>query len=255
VVAELERARRDKKVAAIVFRVDSGGGDGLTSDLIGRAVERAAQDKPVVVSMVNVAASGGYMISYRGTRILADPMTITGSIGSISGKFNLKGFYDKLGITHDSVTKGPMALFDSSLRDYTPAERARFEKNHWDDFNRWLEDVARVRGMSVETARSLAEGREWSGRQAVANGLVDELGGLDRAIEVAKDLAGIAPDTKVKVRHFPEAQDLMDVILSGGGEATLAARWAIYRSARSELEQTLRFALDARLYLAPVIRR
>jgi len=251
VVAELDRARRDKNVAAIIFRVDSGGGDGLTSDLIGRAVQRAAEKKPVVVSMVNVAASGGYMVAYRGTRILADPLTITGSIGSISGKFNLEGLYEKLGVTHDSVTKGPMALFSSSLRDYTPAERARFEQNHWDDFNRWLEDVARVRGMSVEKARSLAEGREWTGRQAVENGLVDELGGLDRAIEVARELAEIPEGKKIKVRHFPEKQELMDIIFSEGDDLTLSARWALYRSFRAEGRQTLDFMLNARLYLAP----
>ncbi len=251
VVQEIERARRDEKVAAIVFRVDSGGGDGLTSDLIGRAVERAAQDKPVVVSMVNVAASGGYMVAYRATRIVADPLTITGSIGSISGKFNLKGLYDKLGVTHDSVTKGPMALFNSELRDYTPAERARFEQNHWDDFNRWLEDVARRRGMSVEKARSLAEGREWTGRQAVDNGLVDELGGLDRAIELARELAEIPEKDEVKVLHYPEKQDFMDLLLSGGGNLTVGVRGVLYHTLHTELEETLRFLWSRRLYLAP----
>ncbi len=245
--ADLRRAMEDEDVAAIVFRVNSGGGESLTSDMIGHQVHIAAQAKPVVVSMVNVAASGGYMISYRATKMIADPMTVTGSIGSISMKFNMKGFYDKLGMTQDFATKGPKALMWSDSRDFTPEERARFEQNHWEDFNAWLADVAAFRGMTFEEAEKLAHGRIWSGRQAKDNGLIDDVGGLDRAIEIAKELAEIPADEKVSVVHYPEKQDLFDMILSGGGDAvTSAARWALYRVIREDLRGTVELMEEGR---------
>jgi len=234
--AELRRAREDDDVAAIVFRVDSPGGDALASDLMGHEVEITAAVKPVVVSMVDVAASGGYHISYRASRILADPTSIAGSIGSISGKFNMRGLYDKLGVTFDSVTKGPNALMDSDLQDYTPEQWQRFTDNHWAGFNDWLKDVAEHRGLSFEQAESLAHGRVFSGRQARDNGLVDELGDLARAIEVAKELAEVPADEQVTVAHYPEKQGLLEGLL-GDGVAT-AARWLVYRVVRQDLAQT-----------------
>lgn len=241
VVADLKRAERDDDVAAVVFRVDSRGGEGLASDLIARQVDIMKETKPVVVSMVDVAASGGYVVSYRGSRILADPMTVTGSIGSISGKFDMSGFYEMLGITHDQVTKGPMALMFSDLRGFTDEERERFEANHWASFNQWLADVAARRGMTFEEAESLAHGRVWSGRQAVENGLVDELGGLHRAVEVAKELAGIDPDEAVTLVHYPEQKTLFQMLIEQDeGIAAAAARWTIYQLVREDLAQAVR---------------
>ena len=237
--ADLRKAMDDEDVAAIVFRVNSGGGESLASDLIGHQVHVATRTKPVVVSMVNVAASGGYSISYRASKIVADPMTITGSIGSISMKFNMKGLYDKLGMTHDAVTKGPKALIWSDTRDFTPEERKRFEENHWEDFNAWLADVAESRGMTFEEAEKLAHGRIWSGRQAKENGLVDEVGGLDRAIELAKELAEIPADEKVTVVHYPVQRDLFEMILGGGDVVAAASRWALYRLIREDLASTV----------------
>jgi protease-4 len=236
VVAEFDRARLDEDVAAIVFRVDSGGGDALGSDLMGHAVEITNQVKPVVVSMVDVAASGGYHIAYRASKIVADPMTITGSIGSISGKFNMSGMYEKLGITFDAVTIGPNALFNSDLQDYTPEQRARFEEDHWKGFNHWLQDVAEHRGMPFEEAETLAHGRVWTGRQAVANGLVDELGDLNRAVEIAKELAEIPADEQVTLAHYPEKKGLLESVL--GGEMSAAVRWALYRAVREDISET-----------------
>lgn len=254
VVAQLDRARRDKNVVAIIFRVDSGGGDSLTSDLIGHAVDRAAQEKPVVVSMVDVAASGGYSISYRGTKIVANPGTITGSIGSISGKFNLAGLFEKLGISFDGLSKGPMALYDSSLRDYTPQERERFEKEHWAGYNNWIADIAKHRGMSIEEISRLAEGREWSGRQAAANGLVDELGDLDHAVALAEKLAEVGQDEKIAVRHFPEKKDFLQMVFSSQEELSLSARYAIFREFRAQWKESLNLLANARLRLAPPAR-
>ena len=244
IIAEFRRARLDEDVAAIVFRVNSRGGDALGSDLMGHEVEITVGVKPVVVSMVDVAASGGYHISYRASKIVADPMTITGSIGSISGKFNMKDFYDKLGITFDHVERGPMATIESDLRDFTPEERARFEENHWNGFNDWLRDVAEHRDMSFEDAEKLAHGRVWTGRQAVANGLVDEIGDLKHAIELAGQLAGIPADEQVTVEHFPKQKGLLESLMSGDSAAATAAHWIVYRTIREDVAETLDFVVQ-----------
>ena len=244
IIAEFRRARLDEDVAAIVFRVNSRGGDALGSDLMGHEVEITVGVKPVVVSMVNVAASGGYHISYRASKIVADPMTITGSIGSISGKINMKDFYNKLGITFDHVERGPMATIESDLRDFTPEERARFEENHWNGFNDWLRDVAEHRDMSFEDAEKLAHGRVWTGRQAVANGLVDEIGDLKHAIELAGQLAGIPADEQVTVEHFPKQKGLLESLMSGDSAAATAAHWIVYRTIREDVAETLDFVVQ-----------
>ena len=244
IIAEFRRARLDEDVAAIVFRVDSRGGDALGSDLMGHEVEITVGVKPVVVSMVDVAASGGYHISYRASKIVADPMTITGSIGSISGKINMKDFYDKLGITFDHVERGPMATIESDLRDFTPEERARFEENHWNGFNDWLRDVAEHRDMSFEEAEKLAHGRVWTGRQAVANGLVDEIGDLKHAIDLAGQLAGIPADEQVTVEHFPKQKGLLESLMNGDSSAATAAHWIVYRTIREDVAETLDFVVQ-----------
>ena len=244
IIAEFRRARLDEDVAAIVFRVNSRGGDALGSDLMGHEVEITVGVKPVVVSMVDVAASGGYHISYRASKIVADPMTITGSIGSISGKINMRDFYDKLGITFDHVERGPMATIESDLRDFTPEERARFEENHWNGFNDWLRDVAEHRDMSFEDAEKLAHGRVWTGRQAVANGLVDEIGDLKHAIELAGQLAGIPADEQVTVEHFPKQKGLLESLMSGDSAAATAAHWIVYRTIREDVAETLDFVVQ-----------
>jgi protease-4 len=146
-----------------------------------------------------------------------------------------------LGITHDQVTKGPMALMYSDLRGFTDEERERFEANHWANFNQWLADVAARRGMSFEEAESLAHGRVWSGRQAVENGLVDELGGLDRAVEVAKELAGISADEAVTLVHYPQRRSLFEMLLEQDGDvASAAVRWMLVQLVREDLAQAAR---------------
>jgi protease-4 len=247
--ADIRQAMEDEDVVAIVFRVSSNGGESLASDMICHQIHMATESKPVVASMVNVAASGGYMVSYKADKIIADHMTVTGSIGSISLKFNMKGFYDKLGMTHDSVTKGPKALMWSDTKDFTPEERKRFEENHWDDFNAWLADVAKFRGMTFEEAEKLAHGRVWTGNQAKENGLIDDVGGLDRAIEIAKELAEIPADEGVTIVHYPEKKELIDVILSGEGDfATAAVRWVIYRFIKDDLAETWNMMNESRVF-------
>jgi protease-4 len=250
VIAELRRAKKDKDVAAIVFRVDSPGGESLASDLIGHEVEVISKEKPVVVSMVDVAASGGYYISYEASKLVADPMTITGSIGSISAKFNLKGLYDKIGITFDFVEKGPNALFYSDYRDFTSEQWKRFEENHWAGFDMWLKDVAEHRKMTYEQVTKLALGRVWTGRQAKANGLIDEVGGLDTAIEVAKGLAKIPADEKVTVVHYPKKKGLLQALFDGeGGGMSATVNWIVYRFIKDDVAETWRMLNESSLYM------
>jgi len=248
VVTDLRRARLDDDIAAVVFRVDSRGGEGLASDLIGHEVEVTSKVKPIVVSMVDVAGSGGYYISYQANKVVADPFTRTGSIGSISGKVNMKGFYDKLGITQDFVTKGPMALLFTEYRNFTKDEWERFVDTHYDGFNAWLKDVAEHRGMTFEEAESLAHGRVWTGRQARANGLVDELGGFDRAVEIAKELADIPAEEKITLVHYPKKKGLLRTIIGGNNRTTLM-RWISYRSLQQDIQQTLKWLAEKPLYL------
>jgi protease-4 len=214
--SDLRKAWKDEDVAAIIFRVNSGGGDAMTSDMIARQIEIIAQDKPVVISMVGVAASGGYVISYRGTKILANESTSTGSIGSISGKFMMKGLYDKLGITWDFVTKGPSALMTSDYHNFTEEEWKKFQDNHLAGVHTWMRDVAERRNMSFEEIEELAYGRVWTGGQAQANGLIDEVGGFQQAIAAAKELAEIPEDEQVSILHYPEHKSPIEQFMGGG---------------------------------------
>jgi len=234
--AELKRALEDEDVVAIVLRIDSGGGESLASDLMGHMVEVVGREKPVVVSMVDVAASGGYSMAYRANWIVADNMTVTGSIGSISGKFDMSEMYDKLGIEFSHVTRGPNARLMGEDRGFTDEEFRRFEERHNASFHVWVEGIAEYRNMTVEKVESLGQGRVWTGRQAVVNGLTDEVGGYWEAVAAARRLAEIPADTKTGLWHLPEKQDLVATLLKGDAEAlSLAGRWLVYRSVREDV--------------------
>jgi protease IV len=245
VCRDLKRCRLDDEVKAVVFRVDSGGGESLASDLIAHEVKLLAAVKPVVVSMVDVAASGGYMIAYKATRMMANPLTVTGSIGSLNGIFNMKGFYDKIGFTKDFVAVGPKARLGTDYRDPTDAEWDRHVDAHWKSFNAWLEDVAEHRGLTFEYAETLAHGRVFTGRQAVENGLIDAVGNYDDALALAAELAEIDTDEPPKVVHLPEVKDLLGTIFSDepGVDAPVASavRAALYREVSREMNGSLNF--------------
>jgi len=244
--AQLRKARKDEDVVAVIFRVNSGGGESLASDMIGREIANTAKEKPVIVSMVDVAASGGYMIAYRATKMIADEMCVTGSIGSINMKFNMKGFYEMFGITHDYTSKGPRALMYSPFRDFTKDEREIFETDHWKGFNMWLQDVADHRGMTFEEAEKLAHGRVWTGRQGVDNGLIDGTGGLDRAIEMARELGEIEEDEKVSVVHYPVKESFVESLMSGGG-FSVAARYVVWRFIQDDVSETWNMVTSSRM--------
>ncbi|MBU8871751.1 MAG: S49 family peptidase, partial [Gemmatimonadales bacterium] len=249
IVNELLRAEADEDVAAIVLRVDSGGGDSLTSDIISHAVQKVSRTKPVIISMVDVAASGGYSVSYRATKIMANPLTTTGSIGSISGKFDMSGLFEKIGITTDTVAKGPNATLMASDRSFTEEEYKRFSEDHWAGFRNWMDNVAIHRGIAPADIDSLCMGRVWTGRQAVQNKLVDALGGQHEAVELAKAEAGLAVNEQVTLWHLPEKQDMLTSLLGGEEEASRAVSWSLYRSFRLEATQSVEVLDSHRMHV------
>jgi protease IV len=248
VVRAINEARDDKSIKAIVLRVDSPGGSIYPSDLIWRAVEEAKKKKPVVASMGDLAASGGYYVSMNASRIVAQPLTLTGSIGVYAYKPVMKGFYDWVGITSEYVMRGKNAGIFRETEQFTPEERKKFEGliNHyyWDEF---IPKVAAGRKFpSVEAAHEVARGRVWTGAQAKERRLVDEFGGLDRAVEVAKELAGIPADKGVKRVVFPAPRPFFQQLFGGGEEeASVKAareREALINSMPKDVQRTLRLA-------------
>jgi protease-4 len=190
-VEMLDKLRRDKSVKAVVLRINTGGGLTLASELIYRAVLRLKDEKPVVISMGNIAASGGYLISAPATKILADKTTLTGSIGIYGYKFVIEGFYNKLGITHDVVKWGEHADVMSGYRPFTHYERKMFARMIQHGYEKFLKDVAESRGLSIKAVDSVGMGRIWSGHTAKTIFLIDQYGGLLDAIKVAQEEAGI----------------------------------------------------------------
>jgi protease-4 len=226
VTAALRSATSDERVRAVLLRVNSPGGSGVASDTIWREVVRTrAAGKPVVVSMSDVAASGGYYISMAADVIVAQPGTLTGSIGVITFKPVLEEALGRAGITTDSVAEGARARMFSPTRPFTEDE--------WDRINTWLdaayrdfiEKAAAGRRMPVERMHELARGRVWTGADAVANGLVDEIGGLQAAAEIARRRAGLRGDAPV--RAYPRLSPLDQLRPPESSEARPAAADAL----------------------------
>lgn len=188
----IREARRDSAIKAIVLRINSPGGSALASDVIAREVKLAQQEKPVVVSMGNLAASGGYYISAPAGHIMAEPNTITGSIGVFAIFPNFKELMnDKLGITFDRVKTGPYSDFPDPFRPMTQDEQAIFQDFIDDIYQTFLERVAKGRDMTTDQVHELAQGRVYTGEQALQNKLVDEVGGIEEAIRKAASMAGL----------------------------------------------------------------
>ncbi|MFZ2053967.1 MAG: signal peptide peptidase SppA [Candidatus Aminicenantales bacterium] len=204
----IRRAREDRSVAAIVLRVDSPGGSAVASDVIWRETILAKKEKPLVVSMSDLAGSGGYWISMAAHRIVAQPQTLTGSIGVLGGKFSLDGLYQKLGITAEKMTFGRRADLFSTFRPFSPEDRKLLKEQILWTYNRFLSKAAEGRNLSREDVDKVGRGRVWTGRQAKEVGLVDELGGLDKALELAKELAGIPSEEKVRLAVWPRKTTL-----------------------------------------------
>jgi len=203
-VRALKRLSLDRAVEAVVIRVESPGGDLLASDEIWRAIQLLREQVPVIVSMGGVAASGGYYVSLPGDVVLADPATLTGSIGVFTGKWNGQGLFDKVGVriadTHPTEAPAPLNTFS---RPWTAHERAVVDRDLDAAYKLFLQKVAQARGLTEDEVRAIGDGRVWTGRQAYQRRLVDRLGGLDDAIQIARDRAGIPDDTPVVYEVWP----------------------------------------------------
>ena len=214
VAGAFRAAIEDDDVKAILFRVDSPGGSYVASDTIYREVLRARKaGKPVIVSMGNLAGSGGYFVAMGADKIVAEPGTITGSIGVLGGKMYAAGFWNKLGLSHDEIHTSQNATMFTTTQDYNDTEWQRFEAwldRVYDDFTG---KVAEGRRLSRERVKEIAKGRIWTGEDAKAIGLVDELGGFDRALELVKKAIGVPENDEVKVVVFPQRKKLYELLL------------------------------------------
>lgn len=213
VAADIREARNDSSIKAIVLRVNSPGGSSVASEVIRREVQLARKEKPVVVSMSDVAASGGYWISMSANKIVAEPDTITASIGVLSGKMNISGLYKLLGISTDYVATSDNATLYSDQQNFTPAQQEVIHKMLQDIYTNFTNGVAEGRHLPIATVDNIAKGRVWSGEQAKSLGLVDDLGGTDRAIAIAKELAHIPANESVRIVRIPKPKTLFDLFL------------------------------------------
>jgi protease IV len=215
--SELSRAFRaavrDPAVRAILFRIDSPGGSVVASESIWREVVFARErGKPVIVSMGDVAGSGGYYVAAAADKIVAEPATLTGSIGVLAGKLVVSELFKKLGISTDSAQIGANAAMFSSASDFSAQAHSRLEAFLDDTYRGFKDHVASGRHMTQEAVEEVAKGRVWTGGEAKTRGLVDELGGYSAAIRLAKEAAKIAPEAPVKLTVFPREKTPLELI-------------------------------------------
>ena len=244
-VKAIQSARADRGVRAIVVRIDSPGGSSIASDVIWRELTVTKNEKParpIVASMSDLAASGGYYVAMAAPHIVAQPATLTGSIGIYGGKFVTGGTYEKFGANIESVIIGRNAGIESPERPFTESERQKLREQITDFYNGFIQKVAASRKLPVERVDQIARGRVWTGAQAREHGLVDELGGLDRAVALAKERAGIAADTEVEIVTYPARRSLAELLieeLSGSGDREIEAVLSIAGGLRTAERRAL----------------
>ena len=213
IIKALRAAVDDDKVEAIVFRVDSPGGSGLGCDYVRREIEKARAKKPVIVSMSDYAASGGYWVSMDASGIVAQPSTFTGSIGIFSVVPSLGGLYDKLGLNNEIFKVGEHADAITGARKMTDTEAKKFDDDLHASYDRFVDLAAKGRGKTHEEMELVAQGRTWLGSQAVENGLIDRLGGFDAAIALAKEKLKLPADDTVSLQLFDKKKSLFQELM------------------------------------------
>ena len=216
-MSAIRAARDDDAIKAIILRVDSPGGVAVAADMMWREIDLASAEKPVIVSMSDLAASGGYYIAVPADAIVAHPGTLTGSIGVYGGKYVAGETLDKLGVNVEVVTDGAHADLFSPTTHFSDSAREAVQAQIDDTYERFLQVVADGRELSRAQVHQMARGRVWTGRQAYDNGLVDELGGFHRAIEVAKTEAGIAADSPIELVTYPQPRTFFEVLRNSFG--------------------------------------
>jgi protease-4 len=217
----LRRVREDGSIKGVIVRVDSPGGDAIASDDLLHEMKELSQRKPTVISMGDVAASGGYYMAVTGDPIVAYPNTLTGSIGVITARLNLKSLYDKLGVQKEILSRGRFAELDSDYKPMTPEERAKLMESIDSTYRGFVGRVAAGRKKTYEQVQELAQGRVWLGAQAKGNGLVDELGGLDKAVELVRQKAKIGAAERIVLVPYPPKRSLFDVLMSRPDESSM----------------------------------
>ncbi len=216
-VEYIRKARKDRSIKAVVLRIDSPGGSTIASDVIWRELmltRTGPGARPLVASMSDLAASGGYYIAMAAPDIVAEPGTLTGSIGIYGGKIVTGGTYEKLGMSVEAVSVGRNAEMNSPVRPYSEPERAKIEEQLRAFYDQFVEKAAAARHMKPEALDAIAQGRVWTGRQALNLGLVDVLGGLDRAVALAKERAKIPANEQVELVVYPPKRSLYDVLMA-----------------------------------------
>jgi protease-4 len=214
----LRQVENDSSIKGVILRIDSPGGDGIASDDILHEAKVLSGKKPVVISMSDLAASGGYFIAMTGDPIVAYPNTLTGSIGVFFGKANLKGLYDKIGIRKEIMKRGRFADIDTDYHPLSETERAKLRTEIEVFYHGFVQKVAEGRKRKYDEIEPLAQGRVWLGAQAKQNGLVDELGGLDRAVEMIKQRAKIAASERITLVAYPPRRSLFEFLFSRAGD-------------------------------------
>jgi protease-4 len=218
----LRRVAEDGRIKGVVVRIDSPGGEVFASDHIWREMNLTGKRKPMVISMSDTAASGGYYMAMTGAPVMAYPGTFTGSIGVVFGKANLRGLYDKLGITKDVISRGRFATIDSDYRPLTEAERQKLRDGIHAHYRTFVQKVAQARKKPYEEIDRVAQGRVWTGSQAKDNLLVDRLGGLDEAIDLVKERARIPKADRIDLVTYPPRRSVFEVIFGSVQQESLA---------------------------------
>lgn len=213
IIEELQILAEDDEIEVVILRVDSPGGSALASDLIWNQIRKVQLKKPVIVSMSGMAASGGYYISCLADSIFADAGTLTGSIGVYAGKISRTKMYQKIGVNREFITRGANALLFSDEGGFSDQQRVMFQAKMDNFYERFLQKVADGRDLTRDQAHAVAQGRVWTGRQGVEHGLVDEIGGLERALKSAKWMMGLQPSDKVRLVSFSEPLSFFERIL------------------------------------------
>jgi protease-4 len=220
----LRRVENDSQVKGVVVRIDSPGGEVTASDEIWRQMNLLSKKKPMVISMSDAAASGGYYMAMTGDPIVAYPATFTGSIGVVFGKPNIRGLYDKLGINKEAIQRGKNAGIDSDYTPLTPEQRAKLREGIDESYVDFVTKVADARHRKFDQIEPLAQGRVWLGSQAKSRDLVDEIGGLDKAIEMVKQKAKIPASERVSLTIYPGRRSLLDLVMKKSQEDMMEAK-------------------------------
>jgi protease-4 len=218
----VEELQSSENVKAVLLRINSPGGSALASDVIWKSLRKLAKKKPVVVTMGDVAASGGYYIASAGTKVYAQPLSMTGSIGVVGGKLSFGGLFEKIGITRGVITRGQQADMFSPSRPFSAEEKERIEKVMKRTYDQFIERVAAGRDMSRSAVERAAKGRVWTGRLAKKRGLVDQLGGIYDALAEARRLGKLPEDAKVTI--YPRPRSWLEVLQErlGSPESSVA---------------------------------